>query len=234
MKARISKEARKKRLTLMFEAREKYLKDINNCHVKLMKGNTKTGKDCYTVSLIPIVDCKNCKECMVDCYDINTDCRFPGVIESRALNSAIHLNDIERYFNEISSLVKSKNIKELRYNVGGDFVYEDFIFVNRVAVENPQCEFLFFTKSYDDINKYIDDHGDFAKNVHPIISRWLKVDCNNKYNLPESHVLYEDGRTTAPQFGSKYCQGNCSNCFAGVNDGCPTLKKGESVIFKAH
>lgn len=234
MKARISTLARNKRIKQMLDLRKEYIKNINRHHIKLMKGNSKTGKDCWTVSLIPIVDCYNCEKCMVDCYDINTDCRFPGVLESRAINSAIHMVDIERYFNEISDLVKQLKVKELRYNVGGDFKYEDFIYVEKVAKDNPQCEFLFFTKSYDDINKFIDENGNFSSNVHPIISRWLGVECDNKHNLPESHVLYDDGRTTAPLFGSKYCQGNCSNCFAKVSEGCPTLKNGESVIFKAH
>jgi len=234
MKARISTLARNKRVNNMVDLRNELIKNINQYHVKLMKGNSKTGKDCWTVSLIPIADCYNCEKCMVDCYDINTDCRFPNVITSRAINSAIHKVDIERYFSEISQQIKLNNVKELRYNVGGDFNYYDFVYVERVAKENPQCEFIFFTKSYDDINKFITDNGNFSPNVHPIISRWLEVDCENKYNLPESHVLYDDGKTTAPLFGAKYCQGNCSDCFAGISEGCPTLKNGESVIFRAH
>lgn len=233
MKARISTMARNKRVNEMLKLRDEFINDIDNCHVKLMKGNSKTGKDCWTVSLIPIADCYNCKECMVDCYDINTDCRFPAVLKDRAKNSAIHKVDIRRYYNEISNQIKANNVKELRYNVGGDFCYKDFNYVAVVAKLNPECEFLFFTKSYNDINKFMNDEG-FPANVHPIISRWLNVPCNNEYNLPESHVLYDDGRTTAPMFGAKYCQGNCSECFAGRDEGCPTLKNGESVIFRAH
>lgn len=233
MKARISAEARETRLKKMLDLREEFLKDIDNVHLHLMKGNSKTGKDCWTVSLIPIVDCYNCKECMIDCYDINTDCRFPKVLEDRARNSAIHKVDPVRYFNEISKQIKVNHVTELRINVGGDLNYYDFIQVKRIAEENPECEFLFFTKSYSDINTFLSKFN-FPSNVHPIMSRWLNVECNNAFNLPESHVLYEDGRTTAPMWGAKYCQGNCSNCFAGTSEGCPTLKNGESVIFMAH
>ncbi len=233
MKARIGKEARNKRVQKMLELRDEFLKDVNNYHVKLMKGNSKTGKDCWTVSLIPIADCYNCKECMVDCYDINSDCIYTQVLRDRAKNSAIHKADITRYYKEISEEIIKNNVKELRYNVGGDFNYDDFFFVKLVAEKNPQCEFLFFTKSYDDINRFMKEFG-FPINVHPIISRWLNVPCNNEYNLPESHVLYDDGRTTAPMFGAKFCQGNCSECFAGKDEGCSTLKRGESVIFRAH
>jgi hypothetical protein len=56
---------------------------------------------------------------------------------------------------------------------------------------------------------------------------------DNRHNLPVSHVLYADGRTTAPKFGSYYCGGNCSECnYKG--EGCWILKRGESVIFPAH
>lgn len=233
MKARISAEARQTRLQKMLAIRDEFLKDIDNTHLHLMKGNSKTGKDCWTVSLIPIVDCYNCKECMVDCYDINTDCRFPAVLEDRARNSAIHMHDRKRYFDEISEQIKVNKVRELRINVGGDLEYLDFFEVARIAKDNTECEFLFFTKSYDDINRFLSESA-FPSNVHPIISRWLNVECENKFNLPESHVLYDNGKTTAPMFGAKYCQGNCSNCFAGKDEGCPTLKCGESVIFRAH
>ena len=73
----------------------------------------------------------------------------------------------------------------------------------------------------------------FPENVHPIMSAWCGMEMDNPYELPEAHVLYEDGKTTAPEWGSKYCGGNCSEC-AFNKDGCWTLQKRESVIFRAH
>ena len=78
------------------------------------------------------------------------------------------------------------------------------------------------------------------KNVHPIMSPWLGMEFDNPYNLPCAHVLWEDGRTTAPDFKAKYCGGNCSECFYHFKlkdkdkSGCWGLKKGEHVIFLAH
>ena len=50
---------------------------------------------------------------------------------------------------------------------------------------------------------------------------------------PGTAILYEDGSTTAPAYGSYYCQGNCAHCHYN-EEGCFRLKEGESVIFPAH
>lgn len=232
MKARISKEVMEKRLNNMLELREMYLNDIENVHIKLQKGNEKTGVNCFTISLLPIIDCTNCSECKGTCYDINNVCRFKSVINDRARNSALHLADINRFWEEVNLQVKANFVTQLRINVGGDLTYDDFKLLNNVAKENPHTDFLFFTKSYDDINRFLSEEK-FESNVHSIISRWIGLECNNEFNLPESHVLFEDGSTTAPEYGSNYCKGNCSGCHM-YKEGCWTLKNGESVIFKAH
>ena len=50
MKPRISKEVMEKRLNNMLELREMYLNDIENVHIRLQKGNEKTGVNCFTIS----------------------------------------------------------------------------------------------------------------------------------------------------------------------------------------
>lgn len=50
--------------------------------------------------------------------------------------------------------------------------------------------------------------------------------------LPEAHVLYRDGTTTARE-DAKKCGGNCTEC-ACISGGCWSLKKGEQVVFKEH
>ena len=91
---------------------------------------------------------------------------------------------------------------------------------------------LFFTKNYKGINKFLDNNS-FPSNVRPIMSAWENMEMDNPHNLPNSHVLYEDGRTTAPEYGAVYCGGNCSEC-AFKGEGCWNLKNGEHVVFMAH
>ena len=235
MKARIGMDARNKRVQKMIRLRDEWIKRIESGEIvtiTLQPGNEKTGVNCWTVSLIPIADCYNCAECQKDCYDINNVCYIPAVQNDRARNSALHKVNIAEYWRQVEQFVKDNFVMQLRINVGGDLRYEDFGYVKAMAERCPRTDFLFFTKSYEDLNKYLDETN-FPKNVHPIISRWCGVECDNRHNLPESHVLYDDGRTTAPDFGSRFCKGNCSEC-AFNNDGCWTLKSGESVIFQAH
>lgn len=235
---RIKDEAVAKRVRKMLEIREEILKDVANYHVLLQKGNDKTGKACWTVSLIPIADCPNCSGCKNNCYDIRNDCIYPDVLFSRARNSAIHKADIERFWTEIKNEVARNDVKELRINVGGDLRYEDFVLIARELA--GECEVLFFTKTYDDLNKFIKENiakfptnYGFPPNIHPIMSRWIGMECPNPYGVPESHVLWPDGATTAPEYGAYFCKGNCSACFMG-HEGCPSLKQGESVVFEAH
>ena len=228
----VGTEAINARIQRMLIARAKYEADLPNAHVKLMKGNSKTGANCYTVSLCPIIDCVNCSECRKDCYDIQHDVIYKQVVDSRACNSAICRKDKPRYWAEISQQVKALFVTELRLNVGGDLDDEDFAFVSLVAEENPRCDILFFTKNYKGINTYLENHK-FPQNVKAIMSAWKGMPMDNPHNLPVAHVLWEDGTTTAPEYGSYYCGGNCSACHFNA-EGCWTLKNGESVIFKAH
>lgn len=228
----MSDEAIMNRVNDMVAQRKEFMSHIDDVHVKLQQGNSKTGKSVWTVSLIPIADCKNCSGCRKQCYDIINVCFQPKVKTDRARNSAIHMADIERFWNEISYGVRYNYVPVLRLNVGGDFSEKDFPYIKKVAEENPKCDFLFFTKAYDDLNRFLDEN-EFPSNVQAIMSPWKDMEMDNRHNLPCAHVLYEDGTTTAPDYGSYFCKGNCSECHY-CKEGCFNLKKGESVIFTAH
>lgn len=232
-KKQMSKLATEKRVQKMRKLRDEYLKIVDQLHVKLQPGNTKTGMSCWTVSTLPVIDCINCKHCMYECYDLRNDCRFENVIKDRARNSAIHLTDPERFWREVEEQIDLLGVPFLRINVGGDLRYDDFTAVNDIAKRNRGCRLLFFTKNYEELNAWLDDNGNFVSNVSDIWSRWEDLPSGNRHNVPEAHVLYEDGRTTAPEYGAYFCQGNCSRCGIKV-EGCWALKKGESVVFKNH
>lgn len=212
---------------------EKYeiMDHVDNEHVKLMKGNSKTGQTCWTVSLIPGHDCQNCKACLGGCYDIKADIIHPGCRHQRAVNSAIHEADIERYWTEIDEQCKENAVMLLRINVGGDLKYEDFPYVKWLGEQNPKMRILFFTKNYKDINKFLENDS-FPENVHALMSAWKNSLPDNPNNLPEAHVLYADGTRTWHK-PAKYCSGNCSKCYL-AGEGCWDLKHGEAVVFEQH
>ena len=231
-KGKIGWEAITKRVQQMVEIRQKYLEDIDNVHIKLQPGNSKTGTSVYTISLIPIADCPNCTECKYACYDVCNVCFQKNVQNDRARNSAVHKADPKRFWDEVDMQIKANYVRELRIDVGGDLTDDDFAYVAELGRRNPNTIILFFTKNYDSINKFLDNNT-FPENVKSLMSAWLNMEMDNRHNLPCSHVLWSNGETTSPKYGSIYCSGNCSEC-AFNGEGCWNLKKGEHVIFKAH
>ena len=230
----MNKEAVIERVRKMTALMKELLANVHNLHVDLMEGNEKTGENCRTVSLIPGADCVNCSHCLGECYDVRNVCITDTVIYQRAKNSAIHKADPERYWKEISEQIKLLMVTELRLNVGGDFTNEDFFYIEKVAKENKSCDILFFTKNYDGLNAFLDKrNGRKPKNMQVIASVWEGMPFDNKWNVPCSHVLHNDGRTTAPEYGSVYCGGNCSACHY-FKQGCWTLKRGDNVVFLYH
>lgn len=101
-----------------------------------------------------------------------------------------------------------------------------------IARTNTHCEILCFTKKYDIVNSHINIIGKLPKNLHIIFSGWHDIEMINPYNLPEAHVRYRDGSTTARE-DAKLCGGNCTEC-AITDDGCWTAKHGEQVVFNEH
>ncbi len=234
-------QAIQRKLNKVMEYKKDFLTRLENgeeFHVKCQNGNSKTGKNVRTVSLVPIMDCQNCSCCKGECYDINNDFRqFKDIYIDRARNSAIHEFNISQYWADVELDIRYNCTFLLRVNVGGDCTYADFGYLYDIAERNPKCEILLFTKNYDDVNQFIDDKGKLPSNLHIIWSRWIGLEGNNKHNLPEAHVLYSDGTTTAPEYGAYLCNGgkewDCSKCHYN-NEGCWTLKPGESVVFRAH
>ena len=120
-----------------------------------------------------------------------------------------------------------------RFHVSGDIpdnVY--FAHMIEVAERNPHCEILCFTKKYNLVNDHIGLGGKIPKNLHMVFSAWAGLEMSNPFSLPEAHVRYRDGTTTA-KLGAKECGGNCTECLL-TEDGCWTLVSGEQVVFNEH
>ena len=179
------------------------MNDIKEQHVCISKSNIKLGM-IPSVSLPPIVTCspEASKFCGKKCYARKICKLRPTVKESYENNLDILLNDKE-YLERMVD----------------------------VARKNKHCQILCFTKKYTLVNSYLTKHR-LPKNLHLIFSVWKGLECFNPNNLPEAHVFYKDGTTTAKD-GAKYCSGNCTEC-ATENKNCWTLKRGEQILFKEH
>lgn len=120
-----------------------------------------------------------------------------------------------------------------RFHVSGDI--PDIYYLNHmvdIAERNPHCEILCFTKKYVVVNSYLDAGGIIPKNLHLIFSAWRGLKMENPHGLPEAHVRYRDGTTTAHE-NAVQCSGNCTEC-ALTEGGCWSLKNGQEVVFDEH
>lgn len=199
-------------------------------NVSISNGNSKMGA-IPSVSLPAIITCRTC-ECNKKCYAAKLERLRPSVKNAyqRNLDTLIYYPDV--YWREVEASIMMT--KYFRFHVSGDIIdIRYFSEMVEISSRNPHCEILCFTKKYDIVNSYLRLHdGILPSNLHIIFSGWTGLDMDNPFSLPEAHVRYRDGSTTA-RSDAKPCGGNCTEC-ALTEDGCWSLKSGEQIIFNEH
>lgn len=199
-------------------------------NVKISSGNSKMGA-IPSVSLPAGVTCRQDCECSKKCYAKRLERMRPSVHQAYQHNYDLLTHDSDTYWREVEASIMMSRF--LRFHVSGDIpdtaYFEHMVDIART---NTHCEILCFTKKYDIVNSHINIIGKLPKNLHIIFSGWHDIEMINPYNLPEAHVRYRDGSTTARE-DAKLCGGNCTEC-AITDDGCWTAKHGEQVVFNEH
>jgi len=197
--------------------------------VSISKGNTKMG-GIQSVSLPAVITCRPCS-CHNKCYARKLE-RIRKTVARAYQNNLTVLNETpEVYWREVEAAIMLS--RYFRFHVSGDIPDKNYFDkMVEVAVRQQHCEILCFTKKFEIVNEYIATHGDLPQNLHIIFSAWIGLEMVNPFSLPEAHVRYRDGFTTA-RHGAMECAGNCSEC-ATVGEGCWSLQKGEQVIFNEH
>lgn len=198
--------------------------------VSISKGNSKMGS-IMSVSLSAWVTCPDNATCKHDCYAAKIERLRPNVRSSYMKNLDILIGDPESYWRQVEAAIMVS--RYFRFHVAGDIPTPRYLEkMCEIAARNPHCEILCFTKRYGFVNQYLDDGGKIPENLHLILSGWKGMQMDNPYNLPEAHVIYRDGTTTARK-DAKPCGGNCTHC-AKISGGCWTLKHGEQIAFGQH
>lgn len=199
-------------------------------NIKISSGNAKLGS-IPSISLPAGVTCRDDCECQKKCYAKKLERLRKTVREAYRHNYDLLNQDSDTYWREVEASIMMSRF--FRFHVSGDIpdcVY--FAHMIEVAERNKHCEILCFTKKFDIVNQHLDVGGKIPKNLHIIFSGWKNLKMNNPYLLPEAHVRYRDGYTTASD-NAKECTGNCTEC-AITDGGCWTLKSGEQVVFNEH
>lgn len=217
---------------------------LHDIHVFISTTNAKTG-NIPSFSTLSGITCVNCQGAMQKggcgwyCYDkgmvINMGRK--NMLRSRALNTRLVTEDPERAFEEISK--ECYKYKFFRWHVGGEIIDAPYVSgMNKVAVENPHCEFLVFTKNHRAVNRFtealIQNDMDVAPNFHIIFSAWPGMPCDNPYEYPEASPLFADGTSAFSSLDNCHLCGNsCRDCLL-ADCGCFNATKGQKVLFNLH
>lgn len=199
-------------------------------NLKISSGNSKMGT-IPSVSLPAGVTCLQDCECGKKCYAKRIERMRPSVRQAYQNNYDLLTRDSDTYWREVEASIMMSRF--FRYHVSGDIPDNVYLaHMIEIAERNPHCEMLCFTKKYNLVNDHLDFGGTIPKNLHIIFSCWRGMKMVNPYNLPEAHVRYRDGTTTA-YANAKLCSGNCTEC-AITGAGCWTLVQGEQILFEEH
>lgn len=197
--------------------------------VKISNGNTKMGS-IPSVSLPAGITCRQDCECRKKCYAKKLERIRKRVREAYQSNYELLINKPNTYWREVEASVMMSRF--FRFHVSGDIPNEEYlIHMIEIASRNPHCEILCFTKKYEIVKKVLSMYP-VTRNLHLILSGWVGLEMDNPFNLPEAHVRYRDGSTTARD-DAKKCSGNCTEC-ATTDGGCWSLQNGEQVVFNEH
>ena len=197
--------------------------------VSISKGNEKLGS-IQSVSLPSVVTCRVC-DCSKKCYARRIERRRKSVRNAYQNNLTILRTEPAVYWREVEAAIMLS--RYFRFHVSGDIPDEAYLkHMLDVAERNSHCHILCFTKRYEMVNSHLASGGTIPDNLHIIFSAWVGLKMDNPFFLPEAHVRYRDGSTTASE-AAKECGGNCTEC-AITDDGCWTLRCGEQVIFDEH
>ncbi len=197
--------------------------------VKISKGNSKLGA-IPSVSLPSIKTCRNCA-CQEKCYAQKLERLRPAVRNAYQHNLEVWIKDPETYWREVEASIMMSRF--FRFHVSGDIPsFKYLVNMVEIARRQPHCEILCFTKKYNLVNELIEQGGELPSNLHMIFSGWVGLEMANPFSLPEAHVRYRDGSTTAREDAVE-CSGNCTEC-ALTEGGCWSLQKGQQVVFNEH
>jgi hypothetical protein len=197
--------------------------------VKISSGNSKLGS-IQSVSLPSGITCRECG-CRSKCYAKRIEQRRQTVKRAYQSNYEVLNTDADTYWREVEASIMMS--RYFRFHVSGDIV--DDAYLERmvsIAARQQHCEILCFTKKYELINSNLSAGLMLPANLHIIFSAWIGLDLPNPFHLPEAHVRYRNGTTTA-RHGAYECGGNCSLC-AVTDNGCWSLRAGEQVVFNEH
>ena len=194
---------------------------------------SKLGIGIGTVNLPAITTCRCDAPCRKGCYACKGNFLYDNVKTSICKNYEAYMEDNERFFNIIHHQLEMIPYKFFRWHSSGDIVDTNYLDgMCKLARKHKGTQFLCFTKKYEIVNEYLNNHKK-PKNLVLVFSNWGDWICDNPHNLPTAWV--EFGKETDKNIpaNANKCSGNCGEC-VNTSEHCWRMQKGDAVFFHKH
>lgn len=216
---------------LHFQGSGVILPMLQNVHIS--KNISKLGAAIPSVNLPPAITCRPDAPCAAShqCYAMKGCFSFRHNKELLRGNLDLWKANPERF--EMGVLCSAYLYKFFRWHSSGDIPDTSYLeMMVRVAQRCPDTKFLCFTKKYELVDAYLDEHGVFPENLNVVFSAWGELIPANPHNLPVAYVKFKHQRSDIPP-GAFPCSGYCGECCA-TEHSCWDLGHGQSVVFDEH
>lgn len=191
-------------------------------------GNAKMGV-IASVSLPAGITCRKDAPCASKCYAMRMEMRRANIGTAYARNLALWATDPASFERQATAAAYMQRF--FRWHVSGDIPSAAYLdMMVRVANTCQRTEFLAFTKRFELVNAWIDQHGALPKNLHLLFSAWPGLKLDNPHSLPVAAMV---PKGTDPADNWQVCGGNCTDCCCR-GCGCWALKPGETICFREH
>jgi hypothetical protein len=178
--------------------------------VSISRGNRKLGA-VMNVSTVPAQCCPEGVPCAGrDCYALKAYRLYRAVRKAWAKNAGIARTNPESYFSQINESITVGKPRHFRWHVAGDILSVDYLHrMCRIAAQNPQTQFLAFTKAFDIVNRH-ENRQTLPHNLVLIFSAWPGMEFDN----PHGHRIawMQDGIENRVPNDAIECPGDCATC----------------------
>lgn len=207
-------------------------------HVHISRGNTKLGVNIPSVNLPPQSTCRPDAPCAKKCYARKGRFSFPHNKDLACTNLQMWQEEPMIYEREI--MVAAFTAKFFRWHSSGDIPDAEYLkMMVRVAERLPSTKFLCFTKKFELVNEFVQEHGYPPENLTIVYLAWGEWRPENPWGFPMAYVRLKKEEAQIPS-GASQCSGYCGDCVCSGRS-CWDMKRGfdaeggtACVVFNEH
>lgn len=200
--------------------------------VHISKGISKLGASIPSVNLPAVITCRPDAPCFKVCYARKGRFSLGHTRDLLTNNLEVWRTNPTEYRDAV--IKAALPARFFRWHSSGDIVDASYLaMMVEVAIACPKTDFLCFTKKYELVDAYFEEHGELPENLHMVYSAWGNFKPKNPHGFPCSYVRLKKEECDIPC--GRQCSGLCAECCTTKNS-CWNLRRnsGECVVFNQH